>query len=112
MDRTGRIHVLFLDSRNVEQNDDVSNGFFDAYYTYSADGGDTWNEFRLTTDSWNSNGSSFIGDYTGMAVAGNRIVPAYIALTSKGDHNIYTNPITFRSADINGDGSVDSGGAR
>ncbi|MHC5007928.1 MAG: hypothetical protein ACYTGF_11275 [Planctomycetota bacterium] len=94
VDREGRVHVVFLDSRNVVQDDDVPNGFFDAYYTYSDDGGHTWNEYRLTRDSWNSAGINFLGDYSGMAVAGNRVVPVYIQVEG-GDPRIYANVIEF-----------------
>ena len=106
VDQAGRIQIVFLDSRNADQDDDDPNGVFDAYYTYSADGGDTWSEFRLTRTSWNSNGASFIGDYSGMAVAGRRSYPAYFAMDG-GDQNIYTNVIVFPGdPDLDGDGAV------
>ncbi|MHC4413983.1 MAG: hypothetical protein ACYS0G_01735 [Planctomycetota bacterium] len=106
VDRAGRLHVVFLDSRNTAQNDNDPNGMFDAYYTYSADGGDTWNEFRLTPETWSSNGTTFLGDYQGVAVAGNRVYPVYVSMPN-GDQDIYTNVVVFpRSADIDGDGSV------
>ena len=85
---------MFLDSRNVVQDDDVPHGFFDAYYTYSDDGGHTWNEYRLTRDSWNSAGINFLGDYSGMAVAGNTVCPVYIQVDG-GDPSIYANVIEF-----------------
>ncbi len=101
LDQDDRIHVVFLDSRHTVQNDHVINGMFDAYYTYSDDDGATWNEFRLTPNSWNSNDDGdlfiweqFIGDYTGLAVAGNRVYPVYLDTTG-GDPNIYTNVIVF-----------------
>ncbi len=94
VDQQGRIHVIFLDSRNVAQDDNTPSGFFDGYYTYSDDGGGTWNESRLTPLTWSSNGSGFIGDYSGLAVAGERVYPAYIDM-HEGDQNIYTNVIEF-----------------
>ena len=112
VDDHGRIHIVFLDSRNTIQNDNVFNGMFDAYYTYSDDGGDTWNEFRLTSKSWNSawsSGGTFAGDYLGMAVAGDRVYPVYLD-TSNGDADIYTNVIVFsRTGDLDGDGTVGVG---
>ena len=109
VDERGRIHIVFLDSRHTVQNDNVFNGMFDAYYTYSDDGGDTWHEFRLTPNSWNSALSSegdFIGDYLGMAVAGERVYPIYLD-TSNGDADTYTNVIVFSSpGDLDGDGTV------
>jgi hypothetical protein len=94
VDQQGRVHVMYLDSRHTRQNDNVSNGFFDAYYNYSDDGGTTWNEFRLSPTSWSSAGAGFLGDYSGMAVAGNFVYPVYIQ-TDSGDQRIYTNIIEF-----------------
>ncbi|MEE8155687.1 MAG: hypothetical protein V3T53_12105 [Phycisphaerales bacterium] len=114
LDEDDRIHVVFLDSRHTVQDDDVLHGMIDAYYTYSDDDGATWNEFRLTPSSWDSfddglswpNNQQFIGDYIGMAVAGNRVYPMYVD-TSGGDTDIYTNVIVFPSnGDIDGDGIV------
>jgi hypothetical protein len=94
VDKAGRIHVMFLDSRNVDQDDNDPNGFFDAYYTYSADGGSTWHEYRLTPESWSCAGITFIGDYCGMAVSGNMVYPVYLQMDD-GDQRIYTNVIEF-----------------
>ena len=109
VDERGRVHIVFLDSRHTVQHDNVFNGMFDAYYTYSNDGGDTWHEFRLTPNSWNSafsSGGNFIGDYLGMAVAGERIYPIYLD-TSNGDADTYTNVIVFPlSGDLDGDGMI------
>ena len=105
VDQCGRIHIVFLDSRHTVQDDDVPNGKFDAYYTYSADGGDNWTEFRLTPASWSSNGSTFVGDYLGMAVAGNRVYPVYVDM-GNGDQDVNTNVIVFPSPDVNDDGIV------
>ena len=114
VDHAGRLHIVFLDSRHTQQNDNVFNGFFDAYYAYSLDQGDTWTEARLTPQSWNSadegNGGFFIGDYLGMAVGGDRIYPIYLD-TSAGSSDVYTNVIVFPSdvvGDLDGDGVVGS----
>ena len=113
LDERDRIHIVFLDSRHTVQNDNVTNGMIDAYYTYSDDDGATWNEFRLTPSSWNSADDGalwefeqFLGDYVGLAVAGNHVYPIYLDTTG-GDPNIYTNVIVFPNVgDIDGDGSV------
>ena len=94
VDGQGRIHVMYLDSRNVDQPDNQPNGFFDAYYTYSDDGGHSWHEFRLTPQTWSSAGHTFLGDYSGMSAAGNTICPVYIQMDD-GDQRIYTNVIEF-----------------
>jgi hypothetical protein len=94
VDREGRVHIMYLDTRNVDQQDNDANGFFDAYYTYSDDGGSTWNEYRLTPDSWSCAGTNFLGDYSGMGVAGNKVYPVYIQMDD-GQQHIYTNVIEF-----------------
>jgi hypothetical protein len=53
-DSSGRLHVVYLDSRNTSQPDSAADGLFDAYYAYSEDDGATWSEARLTPQPWNS----------------------------------------------------------
>ncbi|MCH7849657.1 MAG: hypothetical protein IIB53_15010 [Planctomycetes bacterium] len=116
VDGQGRIHIVYLDSRNTVQDDSASldnvHGMFDAYYMVSDDGGDSFQEFRLTPKPWDSEDdgldrvAQFIGDYLGLSVAGNRVYPVYLS-TANGDADIYTNVITFpNDADLDGDGSV------
>lgn len=96
IDNWGRIHVHHHDSRNVAQNDNSLPGWFDSYYTYSDDNGVTWNEHRLTPNSWRSDrdgfGSGFIGDYSGMGIAGARVWPSYLT-TQNNVPDIYSNRI-------------------
>jgi hypothetical protein len=98
VDESGRIHIVFFDSRHTNQNDNVTNGMFDAYYMFSENGGTSWTEIRLTPQSWNCNNDGlnrtqqFLGDYLGMAVAGDRAYPAYLD-TTLGDPNVYTRVI-------------------
>jgi len=98
VDRQGRLHIVFLDSRHTVQDDDTAHGMFDAYYGLSVDGGDTWTEYRLTPasfDSFNAGGSSqFLGDYMGLGVGGNRVYPCYVS-TQNGNPDIFTNIITL-----------------
>jgi hypothetical protein len=99
-DPNGGVHVLYLDTRNTAQNDNQTNGWIDAYYAFSEDDGDSWQEFRLTDESWNSDddglnrSSQFIGDYLGMAVTDSTAWPVYPD-TSNGDADTYTNEITI-----------------
>lgn len=100
VDREGRIHISFYDTRHTVQDDGVTNGMFDVYYMYSEDAGDSWSEHRLTPDPWNSaddgilGNSQFLGDYMGMALAKNRLYPVYID-TSGGSSQLFTNVISF-----------------
>ena len=93
-DHVGRTHVMYLDSRNVVQNDNSSPGWFDAYYSFSEDDGATWTEFRLTPETWSSGGTGFLGDYSAMTTSQNQVVPVYVQMDN-GDQRIYSNIIEF-----------------
>lgn len=100
VDRDGRLHIICFDSRHTIQDDNQTDGWFDAYYLYSEDHGATWVEHRLTSESWNSaddgilGNSQFLGDYLGMGVAKNRLFPIYIDTTG-GSSQLFTNVISF-----------------
>ncbi len=100
VDPTGRLHVLFFDTRNTNQVDQTINGMIDVYYAYSEDAGASWNEIRLTPVPWNSANDGlnrpeqFLGDYLGMGVTDDHAWPIYPA-THNGDTDIYTNEIEF-----------------
>lgn len=97
-DRDGNLHLVFLDSRRIVQNDDEEDGFFDAYYAFSEDFGATWTEHRLTPEPFNSRDDGldrpeqFIGDYLGLAVSGDQVRPAYVS-TQNGDADVFTHVI-------------------
>jgi hypothetical protein len=112
VDSSGRLHLVFFDSRGINQNDNAVNGMFNNYYAFSDDDGNTWTEFRLTPAAWNSNNdglnrsNQFIGDYAGLAVGGTRAYPCYLS-TQNGDSDIFVNVVLSQlSGDLNGDGCV------
>jgi len=111
VDRRGRLHLFFYDTRNTPQNDWDAQAWIDAYYAYSDDEGDTWSEHRLTPEPFNSeldgrNGSSaFIGDYSGLAVGGSYAYPCYLS-NQNGDSDIFTNRIVDPPGDLDGDCAV------
>ncbi len=111
VDQSGRLHLLFYDTRAVAQHDDDPEGFIEARYAWSDDGGDTWSEALLTPGPFSSAadgfGGIFIGDYLGMAVAGRRAFPLYLD-TREGTGNIYVHRIVAPLVgDLDGDGDVD-----
>ena len=112
IDPTGRLHLVFLDTRNTPQSDNDTVAFVDAYYAYSEDGGASWSEARLTPTSWSSAlagpfaqgfGEQFLGDYLGLTVVGDQAFPVYLS-TQDGDADIFTNIITFSPSAIFSDG--------
>lgn len=96
MDETGRLQLLFYDTRGIAQNDSAPVGLIHAYYAYSDDQGATWSETQLTPQPMDSglafSGGIFIGDYQGLATAGGRTFPLYMA-TPNGDADVFTHVI-------------------
>ncbi|MBV6459142.1 MAG: hypothetical protein HONBIEJF_02285 [Fimbriimonadaceae bacterium] len=100
VDQRGRIHLAWWDTRHVaNQSDGLNgNGFYDNYYAYSDDGGNTWKEFRLTPASWNCNNDGlnrsqqFMGDYNALAYGGEWAYPCYPS-TQNGNPDVFTNRI-------------------
>lgn len=112
VDAKGRLHLVFYDTRHTEQRDDASEARIDAYYAVSADGGSTWSEHRLTPQPFPTGITfpdwilpQFIGDYNGLAVAGDRVYPVYMS-TQNGDADIFTHTISLAggAATCAGDG--------
>ncbi|MEZ6243745.1 MAG: sialidase family protein [Phycisphaerales bacterium] len=103
VDRSGRIHMVFHDTRNgAPQSDFSAHALIDAYYSYSDDAGATWHESRLTPASFNSAndgfGDSFMGDYHGLAVGGWVAYPLYVS-TQNAEADVFTNVIVRCAAD-------------
>ena len=117
VDSTGRLHLIFYDTRSVIQDDNTTDSsaepsaILEAYYSYSDDGGNTWSEIVLTPQSFDTAvdgfDGQFIGDYLGIAVAGTTVFPCYVS-TQDGISNVYVHKVTndFLLGDINGDGAV------
>ncbi|MEO0422311.1 MAG: proprotein convertase P-domain-containing protein [Pseudomonadota bacterium] len=74
VDENGTVHVVFYDTRNSENRTGV-----DLYYTFSADGGVTWNELTRVSGETSANltdGQEW-GDYNGVTVIGERIISVW-----------------------------------
>ncbi|MEM7584175.1 MAG: hypothetical protein AAF560_12380 [Acidobacteriota bacterium] len=103
IDTTGRMHLVFLDTRNTAQSDSDTVAWIDAYYAFSEDGGDSWSEIQLTETPWSSAlagpfdlgfGEQFIGDYLGLTVTEDQAFPVYLS-TQNGDADLFTRVISF-----------------
>jgi Flp pilus assembly protein TadD len=81
VDSSGRLHLLFYDTRNTVQSDTDPVAFIDAYYAWSDDEGASWTQHRLTPAPFSSAdvGYSFLGDYLGLGVGHGQVYPAYLA---------------------------------
>ncbi|MCK4873010.1 MAG: hypothetical protein KAS72_09820 [Phycisphaerales bacterium] len=110
VDQHGRLHMVFLDTRNSFQNDNDPVAWIDAYYSYSDDGGATWNEIVLTPNPYDSqqtgNGGGFLGDYMGMGLANGKAFPCYLS-NQDGSSDIFMHIVTALPGDLNNDCVVD-----
>lgn len=106
VDRTGRLHVVYYDTRRFRQTDADPVAHLDAYYAYSENRGQSWTEAPLTEEPF-AYGGTFIGDYLGMGVAGNRAYPAYSS-NQRGNLDVHIHVVQFPGqGDFDGDGNVD-----
>ncbi len=94
-DSSGRLHLLYYDTRNTQQDDWEPSAYIDAYYAWSEDQGNTWTEHRLSPVAFNTGAASdFLGDYLGMGVGHNRAYPVY-PYVQDGVHQILSNQIVW-----------------
>jgi Flp pilus assembly protein TadD len=97
VDERSRIHLMFYDTRRTPGIDDVTPALIEAYYSYSDDGGDSWNEQVMTNQQFSSAndgfGDFFIGDYLGMGIGGCYAYPCYLS-THEGVSNVYVRQVT------------------
>lgn len=109
VDRNGRLHLLFYDTRNTTSNDNAASALIKPYYSYSDNRGDTWTEAALMAQPFNSeldgrlNPPAFIGDYLGLAVGGGFAYPCYLS-NQNGDSDIFVHRISVCPGDLDGDG--------
>ena len=103
VDEAGRLHLLYYQTAQTIADDQAEEALVEAYYALSLDRGQTWSSFLLTDAPFSSTDApspgfpppaQFIGDYQGLAVAGNTVYPAYLSI-QKGNPAILTRPITL-----------------
>ncbi len=113
VDATGRLHLIFFDTRSTPQLDADVDAFLDVYYATSSDHGDTWSELRVTPQPFESSLATwpgfeqFVGDYLGLTVAGDRVHLLY-PTTANGNLDIYTQVLDFQALFADGFESGDT----
>lgn len=89
---TGVLYCIFYDRRNTTLNNT------DIFVARSADGGLTWQNFKVSETSFNSSSSVFFGDYSGITAYQGRVYPIW----TRGDNtslSVWTAPF-FDSAAV------------
>jgi len=101
VDATGRLHMLFYDTRRDPRTDAAGSAAVDVFYAWSEDRGESWTEIRLTEEPfetgdifWINPEGQFLGDYLGLAVAGPKAHLLY-PLSQEGDLDIYFQTVDF-----------------
>jgi len=95
---TGNLVVAFYDSRDFEFNNMVH-----TYVAFSTDDGQTWEDFRVSDESWSGDkllgfSNSYAGDYISIAISNGRVYPVWSddreTVAGSGESNMlaYTSP--------------------
>ncbi len=71
----GYIYIVYYDRRNYPNNDST-----DVYLSKSLDGGDTWIEYKISSNGFYSDGSVFDGDYIDIAAHAGVVRPIWTAI--------------------------------
>lgn len=89
---TGVLYFVFYDRRNT------SNNLTDVYVARSTDGGETFDNFKVSESSFNPSSSIFFGDYTNIAAMNKMVYPIWMRLD--------TETLTVWSAIINDSSAI------
>lgn len=99
VDSSGRLHLLYLDSSGIVQPDSAATAWLEAVYAWSDDGGASWTTHLLTGSPFDTGltdlgNGQFIGDYSGLAAAGEHSWPVYLS-TELGAAGVYSHQVDF-----------------
>ncbi|MDR3611901.1 MAG: T9SS type A sorting domain-containing protein [Ignavibacteriaceae bacterium] len=84
---TGHLFFVFYDRRST-----IGNAT-DVYCAESVDGGDSFNNFKISQSSFTPTSTVFFGDYTGIAAFNRKVYPAWMRLDN-GILSVWTAPFT------------------
>ncbi len=71
---TGYLYIIFYDRRNYSDN------YTDVYLAVSRDGGNSFENYKISDNSFIPNSSQFFGDYTNISVYNSIIRPVWTRL--------------------------------
>jgi len=81
---TGFIYIVFYDRRNYSDNQT------DVYMAISTNGGETFENMRISSAPFTPNAGVFFGDYTNISAYNNIVRPIWTALSGYSTKTIYT----------------------
>ena len=84
---TGHLFFVFYDRRGTTLN------VTDVYAAESIDGGETFNNFKISQTSFSPQSNTFFGDYTGIAAFNRKVYPVWMRLDGS-TLSVYTAPFT------------------
>lgn len=80
----GNLWFVFYDRRNYETDST------DVYIAFSKDGGETFQNFKVSEKPFLPNSTTFFGDYTNIVAHNNVVRPIWTAMNNTGKKTIYT----------------------
>jgi Secretion system C-terminal sorting domain/BNR/Asp-box repeat len=82
--KTGWLWFIFYDRRNSAGDDT------DVYMALSKDGGETFQNFKVSEQAFSPRSTTFFGDYTHVSAQNNVVRPIWTAMNAQGQKTIYT----------------------
>ena len=90
---TGNVYTLYYDKRNSR-----TGTFIDVYVAWSKDGGNSWENYRITPRPFAAPGKTvFFGDYIDIDAYNNTVMP-FFTISEKNEFNVYTTRMNMESA--------------
>jgi hypothetical protein len=98
--KTGYLWFVFYDRRNS------TGDSTDVYMAVSKDGGETFQNFKVSENGFSPRSSTFFGDYTHVTAYNNVVRPIWTAMSAQGTKTIYTALINTNNLTSNTEGSL------
>lgn len=92
---TGYLYILFYDRRNYTSGNNT-----DVYMAVSKNGGESFMNYKINSNSFSPNSNYFFGDYIGISAHNNIIRPIWMQMNSGGALSVYTAIISNQLLDI------------
>jgi hypothetical protein len=98
--KTGWLWFVFYDRRNFSGDDT------DVYMALSKDGGETFQNFKVSEQAFSPRSTTFFGDYTHVSAQNNVVRPVWTAMNAQGQKTIYTALVNIGILTSNTEGGI------